>query len=116
MAPGIISELSLSDEIAFRVDFDGPVPPPRQRYWRGPVLSRFDGREWTYQPQTIATFARDAVSVIYTVTLEPHFKAWLFALDLPASLPRTTVDAGTDGADPDADAGLTRSSSCSRAA
>ncbi len=26
--------------------------------------------------------------VIYTVTLEPHWKPWLFALDLPASLPR----------------------------
>ena len=24
-----------------------PVPPPWLRYWRGPVLSRFDGREWT---------------------------------------------------------------------
>ena len=22
-------------------------PPPAQRYWRGPVFSRFDGREWT---------------------------------------------------------------------
>ena len=28
MAPGFISELSLSDAIAFRVDFEGPVPPP----------------------------------------------------------------------------------------
>ena len=47
MAPGQISELSLSDDVAFRVDFDGPVPPARERYWRGPVLSRFDGRTWT---------------------------------------------------------------------
>ena len=23
------------------------VPPPSQRYWRGPVLSHFDGREWS---------------------------------------------------------------------
>ena len=45
--PGTISELSLSDAVAFRVDFDGAVPPPALRYWRGPVLSRFDGREWT---------------------------------------------------------------------
>jgi len=47
MEPGQISELSVSDNVAFRVDFDGPVPPPRERYWRGPVLSRFDGRTWT---------------------------------------------------------------------
>ena len=30
-----------------RLKFDGPVPPPDQRYFRGPVLSTFDGREWT---------------------------------------------------------------------
>ena len=42
-----ISELSLSDAVAFRVDFDSRRPRRAQRYWRGPVLSRFDGREWT---------------------------------------------------------------------
>ena len=47
MSPGLISKLSLSDAVAFRVEFDGAVPPPRERYWRGPVLSRFDGRTWS---------------------------------------------------------------------
>ena len=46
MAPGQISELSLSDAVAFRVDFDGAVPAAPTRYWRGPVFSRFDGRTW----------------------------------------------------------------------
>ena len=46
MSPGSISELALNDAVAFRVDFDGPPPPPRTRYWRGPVLSLFNGREW----------------------------------------------------------------------
>src|SRR5438477_543527 len=50
MAPGAISELSLSDTVAFRVDFNAPPPPPAQRYWRGPVLSRFDGFEWSMLP------------------------------------------------------------------
>ena len=45
MSPGEISELSLSDAVAFRVEFDGPVPPNRDRYWRGPVFSRFDGTQ-----------------------------------------------------------------------
>ena len=99
MAPGSISELSLSDAIAFRVDFDGPIPAPRQRYWRGPVLSSFDGREWTHQPQRLdGTLARtNAPSIGYTVTLEPHFKAWLFALDLPSALPLVTIDPETIG-------------------
>jgi len=94
MAPGTISELSLSDAVAFRVDFDGPLPPPRQRYWRGPVLSRFDGREWSVVARPGAgTLARwRAGGIAYSVTLEPHGKPWLFALDLPASLPRPAAD------------------------
>ena len=98
MAPGMISELSLSDVVVFRVDFDGPPPPPPQRYWRGPVLARFDGRAWTSSPQrgegVLAPY--DAPGIAYTVTLEPSFKPWLFALELPASLPRpaTADDAG----------------------
>src|SRR6185312_3575084 len=51
MSPGMISELSLSDAVAFRVDFDGTPPPPALRYWRGPVLARFDGRTWSGLPQ-----------------------------------------------------------------
>jgi protein-glutamine gamma-glutamyltransferase len=94
MSPGSISELSLSDAVAFRVDFDGVPPPPRLRYWRGPVLSRFDGREWRALPpqaggrllQGEATLAR------YTVTLEANDHPWLFALDFPATLP--TIDGG----------------------
>ena len=38
MAPGTISDLSLSDAVAFRVRFDGRPPRNRQLYWRGPVL------------------------------------------------------------------------------
>ena len=90
MAPGMISELSLSDAVVFRVDFEGAPPPPRQRYWRGPVLARFDGRAWTSLPQrgdgVLPPY--EGKGVAYTVTLEPNFKPWLFALELPASLPR----------------------------
>ncbi|MFP5399056.1 MAG: transglutaminaseTgpA domain-containing protein [Gammaproteobacteria bacterium] len=43
---GGVAELALDDTIAFRVRFDGPVPPASQLYWRGPVLSQFDGRDW----------------------------------------------------------------------
>ena len=109
MAPGSISELSLSDAVAFRVDFDGVLPPPNPvRYWRGPVLSRFDGREWTMVARPGGgTLARATPSRLsYTVTLEPHGKPWLFALDLPASLPRPVGDDAGDR--PDGYAFLTR--------
>ena len=46
MRPGDITQLSLSDEVAFRVRFDGKAPPEEALYWRGPVLDWFDGRSW----------------------------------------------------------------------
>lgn len=96
MAPGMISELSQSDAIAFRVVFDGAEPPKRDLYWRGPVLTRLDGRvwrptavwradDWFYAPLP------DSPRYRYTVTLEAHNKPWLFALELPSTLPDAAV-------------------------
>ena len=94
MAPGSISLLSRSESIAFRVQFTGAYsvnPPPQATlYWRGPVLSHFDGQTWKggnifvsnrlpYQPSGAA--------IDYVVTLEPHFKPWLFALEFPVTIP-----------------------------
>lgn len=95
MSPGQISELSLSDNVAFRVDFDDYVPPPARRYWRGPVFSQFDGRTWSLgQPAGRGDFTPYSTpSIRYTVTLEPNYRPWLFALDLPAALP--TLAAGS---------------------
>jgi protein-glutamine gamma-glutamyltransferase len=89
MAPGTISKLSLSDAVAFRVVFNGKVPARDQMYWRGPVLWEFDGTTWkrgrnaTLQPPELSDAG---MPVDYTVTLEPHNKRWLFALDLPAKI------------------------------
>ncbi len=44
---GGVIELISDERIAFRVRFDDTPPPPQQLYFRGPVLTRFDGREWT---------------------------------------------------------------------
>jgi len=47
MQVGAMASLALDDGIAFRIRFDGGREPPQaQLYFRGPVLSRFDGREW----------------------------------------------------------------------
>lgn len=86
MSPGSLSRLSLSDEVAFRVVYNGAPPRREQMYWRGPVLWLFDGRTWT-QGRTARTLAPDftdtAQPIDYSVTLEPHNKTWLFALDMP---------------------------------
>ncbi len=110
MAPGVISELSLSDAVAFRVDFESPVPPPWLRYWRGPVMSEFDGRAWTMSAtRPSGAFPRSEGRIAaYTVTLEPHWKSWLFALDLPDRLPQMTSKIEAGGTGGEGDAVLTR--------
>ena len=97
MSPGRISELSLSNAVAFRVIFESEIPPPSQRYWRGPVLWRTDGRTWTGIDTGIAKpppFVFRGKPVDYVVTVEPHFERWLFALDMPATVPAQSVLTG----------------------
>ena len=90
MTPGDVSDLSASGEVAFRARFFTDLPPPAQRYWRGPVLHEFDGRSWrrpraqAFPEQTI-TFSGAATD--YQITLEPHARRWVLALDMPASWP-----------------------------
>jgi transglutaminase-like putative cysteine protease len=95
MAPGNLSNLAQSDETAFRVQFIDPAPPQEQLYWRGVVLGDFDGRTWLQAAAGPRGRQRAPVSVAmrgravrHQVTLEPTGHRWLFALDLPAQLPR----------------------------
>ncbi|MBE7422251.1 MAG: DUF3488 domain-containing transglutaminase family protein [Zoogloeaceae bacterium] len=90
MTPGSISSLSLSGEIAFRARFEDEIPPKPQLYWRGPVLRLFDGRTWrigTQQEKVSPGGTASGPAVRYTVTLEPHNKPWLFALEMPLAPP-----------------------------
>ena len=94
MTPGDVSDLSASGEVAFRVRFDGRIPPPVQRYWRGPVLHEFDGRSWRRPPAQF--FHEQPVRFLgapldYQITLEPHDRHWILALDLPAEWPRNAA-------------------------
>ncbi len=85
MSPGDISDLTLNDVVAFRVRFAGRPPPPSQRYWRGPVLSEFDGYTWSRgaaQSFFLAPVRNQGDPVDYTVTLEATGQQMLFALDM----------------------------------
>ena len=90
MTPGSVSRLLLSDAIAFRVSFDAQIPQANRLYWRGPVLWDFDGYRWT-APRVLYMAPREYQGlddpVEYTVTVEPHNRRWLFALDLPSRVP-----------------------------
>lgn len=90
LRPGTINELVSSRRVAFRVEFEGAPPAPRDLYWRALVLTETDGRTWSRRrdagaaPETPQHAARP---VHYTVTLEPQGRAWLPALDVPVSVP-----------------------------
>ncbi|MBI9085400.1 MAG: DUF3488 domain-containing transglutaminase family protein [Desulfobacterales bacterium] len=89
MSPGDVSSLVLSRDVAFRAEFEGPIPPKEQLYWRGIVFRDFDGRTWRQgQPPAKSKLLAAGKPIAYSVTLEPHQQRWLFALDLP-------VDSGT---------------------
>ena len=89
MSPGSMSKLSLSDAVAFRATFKATPPLRQQMYWRGPVLTEFDGRTWTQgKPGPTRPFQLVNLEspIDYSVTLEPHNKNWLFTLEMPTRL------------------------------
>ncbi len=90
MAPGTLSSLAQSDEVAFRVRFSGAVPAQQQLYWRSIVLGDYDGRTWTRVPRKrglqrreVAIHAR-GTPVRYELTMEPSNTRWLALLELAA--------------------------------
>ena len=94
MTMGSISQLSLSDAIAFRARFNNGMPPRDALYWRGPVLTEFDGHTWRIARPSIGTtlpYVTKGSAFPYEVTLEPHQRFWLFALELPGVLPAGSV-------------------------
>lgn len=93
MSPGNISRLALSENIAFRVKFSGPVPPQPKLYWRGVILGEYDGRTWKQVRLRSSASRAPALQVRdgethYQVTLEPHNQAWLYVLDMPRMVPK----------------------------
>ena len=78
MRMGSMSEVASDDAVAMRIRFDGPVPSPAQMYFRGPVLTHFNGIEWTGLPFASASIPPRAPvlqtsgkPIGYEVTLEP---------------------------------------------
>jgi transglutaminase-like putative cysteine protease len=97
MSPGDITQLALSDEVAFRVRFEAATPPNRERYWRGPVLDIFDGHTWSHSPTTQGPSPLKPLGPAYkyTVMMEPHRHRWIFMLDWPSTwnLPRAELSS-----------------------
>lgn len=90
LSPGSIDKLTASNDPALRVRFEGALPPPAQRYWRGPVLHTFDGYTW-YRRRSAAgpppPLQYSGTPYRYDVTLEPNEHHVLIALDMPKGQP-----------------------------
>lgn len=103
MSPGDLSSLGRSGDVAFRVEFAGPIPVQRDLYWRGLVFSGFDGRrwqqegswgysdggllQWTSLPLETwdKVIVRRGDPLSYRVTMEATNSPWVFALSTPQS-------------------------------
>ena len=94
MQVGTIASLALDESIAMRVRFNGTPPGQADMYFRGPVLSSFDGREWRplrpglpSTPQAGPELQVLGNPVDYDVTLEPNNRPWVMLLDATQSRP-----------------------------
>ena len=103
MSPGDITNLGLSDEIAFRVAFEGRPPRAGDLYWRGPSLTHFNGRTWSMQQGTrrgervAETVEYRGEPTTYRVTLDTNGRSWAFALDMPRDWSRdNSLRMGSD--------------------
>ncbi|MET3108631.1 transglutaminase-like putative cysteine protease [Oxalobacteraceae bacterium GrIS 2.11] len=103
MEPGNVAELALSDQIAFRVKFDGRIPAASQLYWRGIVLDTFSGSRWTVSEssgnRSNPSAITNGVPISQEIILEPHNQHWLFGLDRPGNLTSyngNTIDGGNN--------------------
>lgn len=94
MKVGSIAAIALDDSVAMRIRFDGTPPPQPELYFRGPVLSDFDGREW--RPPRFNFPSRGGVTanlsvtgapVSYEVTMEPTNRPWLFVMEAATTPP-----------------------------
>jgi transglutaminase-like putative cysteine protease len=87
MSPGSINRLVASGDVAFRVRFNAEPPPRSELYWRGLVLSDYDGTTWrldnapSQARPLLAASGDEAALYSYSVMLEPHNQRWLYTLE-----------------------------------
>ncbi|HET8897952.1 MAG TPA: DUF3488 and transglutaminase-like domain-containing protein [Rhodanobacteraceae bacterium] len=84
-----LTELLIDDRVAMRVEFDGPPPPNRQRYFRAYVMWHYDGQAWgadfsrRMQDETLEV----TQAIRYRIDIEPSGQRILPALDVVIAAP-----------------------------
>jgi len=82
--------LKLSNRVVMEVLFKGATIKDEKLYFRGSTLSRLEGSQWKrsfYIKQT-ESLKNIAERVNYEVTIYPHAKKWIYALDIPLNAPK----------------------------
>jgi protein-glutamine gamma-glutamyltransferase len=87
---GGVAEVANDDSIALRVRFPQRLPAPESLYFRGPVLSDFDGRDW--RQRRFAGWSGSAPELLgaplpYEMTVEPSRLPMLPTLELTPDRP-----------------------------
>jgi len=88
MKPGDVASVSQSADVAFRVKFEGEIPPRSTLYWRGLVFSRLEQGIWSalgyydvpvkeQRPGKVATVGEP---MSYSIIMEPTQQNWLYGL------------------------------------
>ncbi|THT98656.1 DUF3488 domain-containing protein [Lampropedia puyangensis] len=110
MEVGTIADLAQSREIALRVRFapDSPTPAQSDMYFRGPVLSRIQGRNWiarevgpVLSDAKAGTYANpfepQGPAIRYETVLEAHRQRWLLPLDWMPQAPERSESSVPTG-------------------
>ncbi|WP_235580485.1 DUF3488 and transglutaminase-like domain-containing protein [Rhizobacter sp. Root404] len=95
MRMGSVAEVAQDDSIALRLRFTGTPPSPGTLYFRGPVLSHFDGVEWRVAPPGVSDFGpvrrnlrTSGAGVAYEMTVEPSRLTSLPLLEASVDAPK----------------------------
>lgn len=95
MAVGQIAQLAQDDSVALRVEFySGQQPPQQTLYFRGPVMSQFDGVQWRPSPawanprdRAPPPWRTQGTPLRYRLTMEPSQLPWVLTLEATPELP-----------------------------
>ena len=95
MRVGEVASLAMDDSVALRIRFDTPEgkePPANALYFRGPVLSQFDGRRWQADPvldaMAMPQLRVSGEPIHYQMLIEPSKRRWLTLLDAAKTEPQ----------------------------
>ncbi len=102
MKIGNIASLALDESVAMRIRFDTPggrAPEQRHLYFRGPVMSYFNGEEWfattSHEARVNDVAGGEPAQLVvrgepinYEVTIESNRRPWLLVMDAAEDAPK----------------------------